>query len=127
MPFASIAVIAALAAALSPVGGSRPDRAVPRGGLTGLVLRGPTMPACRESVPCDEPAADLTLLFLRDGKLAARTRTSRDGRYRVRLRPGRYAVRTTQPAFGRVPKPSTVTAPRNRFSRVDFFVDTGIR
>ena len=55
-------------------------------------------------------------------------RTRADGRYRIALAPGRYAVRTTSPSiFERRPQPGTVTVPRDRFARVIFTLDTGIR
>jgi hypothetical protein len=77
--------------------------------------------------PPAAPAPNVTLLFLRSGRVVARTRTDQRGRYRITLRPATYGVRTTQKAFGRIPKPARVTVPRGRYARVDFFIDTGIR
>ena len=97
-------------------------------GLRGLVKRGPIMPVCRLDQPCDEPAANVRLVFLRNGVVVSRARTSATGWYRVVLAPGRYAVRLPgKPALGRNVKPQTARVSRGRYSRVDFSIDTGIR
>jgi hypothetical protein len=97
-------------------------------GLRGVVMRGPVMPVCMVAQPCDEPAANLKLVFARDGIVAGRARTDAQGRYRVVLRPGRYSVRIPgKVLIGRGIAPATVRVLRGRFLRVDFFVDTGIR
>jgi len=97
-------------------------------GLRGLVTRGPIMPVCIVDQPCDEPAANVRLVFLRNGVVVSRTRTSATGWYRVALAPGRYAVRLPgKPALGRIVKPQTARVLRGRYSRVDFSIDTGIR
>ena len=97
-------------------------------GLRGLVTRGPIMPVCTVDQPCDEPAANVRLVFLRNGVVVSRARTSAAGWYRVALAPGRYAVRLPgKPAMGRIVKPQTVRVLRGRYSRVDLSIDTGIR
>jgi hypothetical protein len=97
-------------------------------GLRGLVTRGPIMPVCMVDQPCDEPAANVRLLFVRNGVVVSRARTSATGWYRVALAPGRYAVRLPgTPAMGRIVKPQTARVLRGRYSRVDFSIDTGIR
>jgi hypothetical protein len=96
------------------------------GSLHGTVTRGPITPVCQVGVPCNGPAAHMTLFFTRSG---VRTSTSTDaqGRYRLKLNAGLYTVRTNQKVFGATPKPSTVRVYAARDRRVDFFVDTGIR
>jgi hypothetical protein len=97
-------------------------------GLRGVVTRGPIMPVCMVDQPCDEPAANVRLVFVQSGTVVARARTSETGRYRVALAPGRYIVRLPgKPALGRIVKPQTVRVLRARYSRVDFSIDTGIR
>jgi hypothetical protein len=96
-------------------------------GLYGSVVRGPTMPVCRVDVPCDEPAANVTLLFSRKGT-TTRVRTDARGRYRVRLRPGAYySVRTTGRGLGSFVKPARVRVPLRGFARANLYIDTGIR
>jgi hypothetical protein len=96
------------------------------GSLHGTVTRGPITPVCQVGVPCNGPAAHMTLFFTRSG---VRTSTSTDaqGRYRLKLNAGLYTVRTSQKVFGATPKPSSVRVYAARDRRVDFFVDTGIR
>ena len=96
-------------------------------GLFGKVERGPTLPVCLEAVPCTEAAANVTLFFVRRGAPVVRARTDRAGRYSVRLRPGRYLVRTSAKPPGAVPEPSRVDVPAGRVRHVDFLIDTGIR
>ena len=99
-----------------------------RSGLHGLVTRGPILPVCMMDQPCDEPAANVQLLFLRNGVVVSRARTSATGTYRLALAPGRYAVKLPgKPGIGRNVKPQTVRVLRGRNIRVDFSIDTGIR
>lgn len=119
---ASLAVLVAAVACGAATGNA--DR--PRTGLHGLVTKGPLSPVCGLDLPCEGPAPDMRLVFSRNGAVVARTTTRADGIYRIRLRPGTYAVRVGQPRRGAT-KPATATVPRSGFRRVNFFVDTGIR
>jgi hypothetical protein len=97
-------------------------------GLRGVVMRGPTEPVCRDIEPCEEPAAGVVLRFTREDRLVARVTTGSAGGYRVKLRPGRYAVTTTpnrRPGVGLTPR--LVRVPTGRVARVDFHLDTGIQ
>lgn len=96
-------------------------------GLYGTVREGPTQPVCRTDARCDRPAAKLRLRFVRNGMTVAAARTDDRGRYRVALRPGRYAVRTERNGLGSIIEPSDVTVPSARYARVNFYRDTGIR
>jgi len=97
-------------------------------GLRGLVTRGPITPVCVAGQPCSEPAKNVTLVFSRNGRVVRRVRTNDQGRYRVALTPGLYAVRLTpKPRIGRGLEPVRVRVMRARFRRVDFSIDTGIR
>jgi hypothetical protein len=93
-------------------------------GLRGLVTRGPTTPVCRVDQPCSEPAAHVKLTFVRAGRSWSVV-TSAEGRYRIALVPGRYAVRIASARFGF--SPTTATVPRGRVATVNFDIDTGIR
>jgi len=96
-------------------------------GLRGVVMRGPTSPVCRLDEPCEAPAANLVLVFKQEGDVVAQARTGPRGGYRIGLRPGRYAVVTTRRTIGVGLTPRTVVVPRDRYTRVDFDLDTGIR
>jgi hypothetical protein len=98
-------------------------------GLYGTVTKGPTQPVCRPDVACSGPAAGVTLTFRRSNGAgaAARVRTSSLGRYRIRLAPGVYTVRTNAKPFGVIPFPQRAWVATARFRRIDFEIDTGIR
>jgi hypothetical protein len=96
-------------------------------GLHGIVLRGPIAPMCVAEQPCDAPARGFTLRFSRRGEIAGRVTTDSDGRYRIRLAPGRYPVRIGRKGSFKVPDPDTVRVQPGRFVRVGFKIDTGIR
>ena len=117
-----LAVLATLVLGCGSAGGGTATS-----GLKGRVMRGPTMPVCRVGVPCEAPARGVKLTFFRSGKVAARATTNQKGFYRIALKPGPYSVRTNQPDFEKVPQPSRVTVPSDRFKRLNFHIDTGIR
>jgi hypothetical protein len=95
-------------------------------GFQGIVTKGPIVPVCRAGTPCDAPV-QVTLLFHRAGH-TYRTRSGRDGRYRILLAPGYYAVTTLERiGIGKTVKPRTVYVRRAHVDRLDFSIDTGIR
>jgi hypothetical protein len=117
--------LAALAVALVA---SSAGAATSSSGLRGVVTRGPIAPVCAAGQPCSEPAKDVTLAFSRKGRVVRRARTNEEGRYRVALAPGLYAVRLTpKPSIGRGLEPVRARVVRARFRRLDFSIDTGIR
>jgi|SRR5437588_10500354 len=120
-----LATPAALAAAVVV---SSAGAATSSSGLRGLVMRGPITPVCTAEQPCSEPAENVTLVFSRNGQVVRRAKTNDQGRYRVALVPGLYAVRLTKkPSVGRGLEPGRARVMRARFRRVDFSIDTGIR
>ena len=117
-----LAVLAALVAVSSA------GAATSSSGLRGLVTRGPIVPVCTAEQPCDAPAKNLTLVFVRNGRVVRRATTNEQGRYRVALAPGLYAVRLQlKQRVGRGLEPSRAHVFANRFRRFDFSIDTGIR
>jgi len=94
-----------------------------RGGVEGVVLRGPIVPVCEAGTPCDAPAADVVVQALRDGTLVAATRTGRNGRFILSLSAGDYTIR----ALGRGAAPRGVQVKASKLAEVAFFIDTGIR
>jgi len=93
-------------------------------GLHGVVTKGPITPVCRVGIPCSAPAANTTLVFTRLG-LAKQVTTDWAGRYRIRLVPGRYAVRVRGARFGF--RPTSVFVRADVFRLINFAIDTGIR
>jgi hypothetical protein len=90
--------------------------------LYGMATIGPVTPVCQVGVPCDKPAAGVTLVFARPGHIFT-ARTSVGGAYRVTLPPGIYSVRANVGMSLR-PQAIYVRAPR---THLDFAIDTGIR
>jgi hypothetical protein len=96
--------------------------------LHGTITRGPTTPVCQAGKPCNEPMAGALLVFTRNGRVAARARSDSHGHYSVRLRVGTYTVSTAvRPKIGTGLRPRTIRLSRAVPTRIDFFVDTGIR
>jgi len=96
-------------------------------GLRGVVMRGPTKPVCTDEEPCEAPAAGVVLRFSKANVVVARVKTGSAGGYRVKLRPGRYAVTTPNRGPGTGLTPRFVRVPAERVARVDFHLDTGIQ
>lgn len=113
-----VPVLTSLALAASAAG------ATTQSGLRGIVMRDSASPVCRDD-DCVVPAADVVLVFSRGGKIVARTTTGPRGGYRIRLRPGRYAVTTAKRTVGVGLTPRTAVVPRGRVARVDFHLDSG--
>jgi hypothetical protein len=91
--------------------------------LHGTVRIGPITPVCRAGTPCTRAAAGAVLTFAR-GSTIRRVRTDRAGRYRIRLAPGTWTVRTN---VGMRLTPLTVLVPRAASATRNFSIDTGIR
>jgi hypothetical protein len=119
----------ALAASIVLLAVAGAQAAPSRGTVTGVVSRGPIAPVCVAEQACDEPAANVTLVFVRRGTTAGRAVANSAGRYRVRLAPGSYVVRraTVRAAFDRKLQPGRVRVNAGRVTRVNFSIDTGIR
>jgi len=97
---------------------------VSRSGLRGTVLLDPGYPTCQVGTPCTRPAPHALLTFWRHGRVIAHTHTDGKGRYGIALRPRTYRVSSTS---GAVLKPTRVTVRTNRYRRVTFRLDIGIR
>jgi hypothetical protein len=96
--------------------------------LHGTITRGPTTPVCQVGKPCTAPMAGAVLVFTRNSRVVARVRSDSRGRYSVRLRLGTYTVSMgVRPKVGSGVKPQTIRLARAVPTRIDFFVDTGIR
>ena len=94
-------------------------------GLFGTVRISPATPVCRTGSTCSRPARGFRLVFVGNGAEVTTT-TDRNGRYRIGLGHGRYAVRPGR-ALKRSLQPARVTVPGGRFAKRDFTYDPGIR
>ena len=82
---------AVLVSWLIVVGACGSTAPTPTTGLAGVVVRGPVTPVCQEGVPCDAPLA-AEFVVERANRRVAGFRSGSDGRFEVRLAPGRYTV-----------------------------------
>jgi hypothetical protein len=92
----------------------------PRGEIHGVVKQA-LSGNCAEGEPCDGIARHVTLVFSRLSRTVARTATNGRGRYRLRLRPGRYTVRVASASSLRV-RPSRIWIRGAGSTQIDFFV-----
>jgi hypothetical protein len=124
VPTSLLLVVLALAAGVDAAGT----------GVRGTVTKGPSCPVEREPPdPGCAPqgfTAKVSIFRLSDRKLVKRLYTDADGRFKARLRPGRYGVRArsaTGGLFPRCPGPVKVRVRSGRYTRVAIECDTGIR
>ena len=111
----------ALAAPMLSLGGA--NAATTRiSGLRGLVLR--STPVCQTD-HCEEPAGGVLLRFTRAGRVVTTVKSTSEGRYSIRLRPGTYRVKAPARPVGTGLAPRVVRVPRGRIVHVDFHLDTG--
>lgn len=105
-----------------------PGGPVPETGLVGRVWYGPIQPVCREGEPCDAP---LRARFdvEQAGHLVARFESDADGRFEIRLVPGRYVVipDASAPLMQPTLQRREVVVEPVGLTTVELAFDTGIR
>jgi 5-hydroxyisourate hydrolase-like protein (transthyretin family) len=95
--------------------------------VAGRVTAGPTCPVEQVGHPCPPQPVSATIKAQQARRTVTRTQSDSDGRYAMRLAPGRYTlVVQTGSQFPRCPT-TPVTVPRNQVVTVDISCDTGIR
>ena len=117
-----------------PPGGGSAGAAPPTaatGVLTGRVTRGPVTPAEKAGgPPSSEPAAGVRIIISRpSGGEVATALTGKKGEYRLSLPPGHYQVDLAplgHRGFARE-LPAPVSISRDRETRLDIRIDTGMR
>jgi hypothetical protein len=118
--------LVALAAAALLLAAPAATSAPAPSGLRGTVMRSPSTPVCRSDRPCSAPAY-VWLVFTRAGATPVRVHTTKAGAYRILLRPGIYAIRTTLVGIGHTPEPKAAHVRIGHVDRLDLTIDTGIR
>jgi hypothetical protein len=93
-------------------------------GVRGIVLVGPTCPFVYPGRSCpDRPLAGVVVEA--GGR---RVVTGTDGRFRIKLAPGRYTLSAANPhGLDRIVRKRVVTVATNRFSFIRLNFDSGIR
>jgi hypothetical protein len=124
----SIGALLSTVAMLATTQATSPGAAPLDSGVRGKVLYGPTCPVERPGERCVRPyEATLRIRQRATHKLVATVRSADDGRFRVRLAPGRYVI---VPVSGRPypqASPQRVRVRRHEFTRVTIRFDSGIR
>jgi hypothetical protein len=136
LPAPARLLAAFIAAALAIAGCSHSDSHVDQstasyGTLSGQITRGPTRPVSGPGikVPPAPPVAraELKIVDSKDAVVAT-VRTGGDGRYRLTLPPGNYRVERGNGLSGTARNlPSIVAISPGGETRLDIWVDTGIR
>ncbi len=125
-------LIVGLLSVLAPAAGA--SGRSPGSGIAGRVVAGPVCPV--ETVPprpACRPRPLVATLRIRSAGVHGRwtsVHTGAGGRFRVRLRPGVYTVRTLSPTGSPLPRPPADRRVRVRgghFTAVVIVFDTGIR
>jgi hypothetical protein len=103
----------------------------PDSGIEGLVLIGPICPPTQQGQVCpDKPyAATLTLQVRSNDREPLMVRSGEDGRFRINLAPGEYALTPISPNPGTPPyaAPQLVRIEPGQFTHVTIEYDSGIR
>jgi hypothetical protein len=99
-------------------------------GVRGVVLLGPSCPVEQENVPCPGRPLEANIRVLDAGSsdVVATTSSGKDGRFVVRLAPGRYVLEGVSPgeAFP-FAKPVDITVRPDTFTSATVAFDTAIR
>jgi hypothetical protein len=108
-------------------GSHRPGAAPPASLVTGTVAAGPVAPQARPGVPATRPVRGVAVEALRGNQVMATAYTDKAGRYKLRLQPGAYLIRTQSDKYLSRQASKTVTLSRGQKLTVNLVFDTGIR
>lgn len=125
-PLALVPACVALAACAAAGGGSRTALAGTVSGISGRTLIGPTCPVQRPGQSCVAPYRATLRVLAPHRRLVATVRSGSDGRFRVRLAPGRYLVEPLSRGFPHA-RNRAVAVRRGAFTRVTIMYDSGLR
>jgi hypothetical protein len=97
-------------------------------GLVGTMLRGPVMPVCRPTVPCDAPFA-ASFVAQQDQRTVATFQSDSLGQFLVGLSPGTYLIvpGPNAPIISPGSQTREVTVGPVGLTKVQLEFDTGIR
>ena len=126
---AAVAIVVGMTAVSDAGAAGAPRTSPPNSGIRGIVLYGPTCPVERPGHTCERPyAASLTFHRAALRGATAHARSGTDGRFSVRLAPGRWLVKVNAGASP-YPRVSSrmVSVTARHFTSVRIQVDSGIR
>ena len=122
-------LVCLLAAAVTLAACGRGSSAPSDSGVQGIVLIGPMCPVVVEGSPCPDRPFAATIVVKRDGDEVTTVESGKDGRFRVALEPGDYALEASGPNPGAPPtaRPVSFTVKPHAFTQVTVNFDSGIR
>ena len=101
---------------------------MPRSGVRGSVMTGPTCPVEVAGSPCsDRPWQGPVLAFNLVGELIRETTTDENGAFALPLEPGTYDLVAARPNGLRNAERKRITVRGDSYHQVTVQVDTGIR
>jgi hypothetical protein len=118
-------LVALVACAKAGAGGTARDS-----GIDGKVVLGPQCPVVSLESPCpDKPFEADVKVVNRSGDVVATAHSGKDGRFSVRVGPGRYTLKPVSPNQNGFPigKEVSVSVRPHHFTGVTVTFDTGIR
>jgi hypothetical protein len=101
-------------------------------GIDGEVSIGPMCPVERPDQPCPDKPFEATIEIQNQDNQGNQltVRSGKDGRFRVKLTPGKYKLAPTTPNLGappHAPPPQSVTVESGKYTHVTIRYDSGIR
>ncbi len=116
-----------LALVVLTVGCGHDEPMAPATGLTGVVLLGPTRPACPIGDPCEAPFS-ATFEITKDHVSLATFRSDSQGRFTVALPPGEYVLvpGVDAPLLAPGLQTKSITVGTNGLTSLELRFDTGI-
>jgi hypothetical protein len=102
------------------------------GGIQGKVSVGPMCPVERPDRPCPDKYFEASIEIQDQNSQGNRLtiRSGKDGRFRVKLAPGKYKLTPAAPNPGappHAPAPQSVTVESGKYTQVSIRYDSGIR
>jgi hypothetical protein len=124
---ARLALVIIVMGLIVACGSYRPGAAPPTSLVTGTVAAGPVTPLARPGQPATSPVRRAAVEALRGNQVMATAYTDEAGRYKLRLQPGTYLIRTQSDRYLSRQASKTVTLSRGQKLTVNLVFDTGIR
>jgi hypothetical protein len=124
-------VLTPLRTVFSQIGVGKPPR-ISDSGIEGEVSIGPMCPVVRSDQPCpDKPfEASIEIRNQDDQGGHLTVHSGKDGRFRVKLAPGKYKLTSISPNPGappHAPPPQSATVESGKYAHVTIMYDSGIR
>jgi hypothetical protein len=130
---ATLGIAASPLLSCSPPPNSRPvaERSRPvstDSGIIGQVLIGPNCPVVRKDVDCPDRPYQATMTILNQrGQVVTRFQTDAQGKFQVKLKPGKYILRPESPGVLPRAGEQNFTVTGRKFTSLQITYDSGLR